>query len=230
MKKVAIVQSNYIPWKGYFDLIAHVDEFILYDDVQFTKNDWRNRNRIKTPKGGEWLSIPVGPAINRRIRDVTLPNNGWGERHWRSLDANYRKAAHFSEIAAMIEPVYRGALPDRLSDLNRKLIELICGYLGIATHIRASWDYPCEDGAGKSDRIVSLCRQAGASAYISGPAARAYLDERTFARTGIDVHWFNYDGYRPYPQLWGPFVHEVTILDLMFNCGKDAPSYMKIAS
>jgi len=106
MKKVAIVQSNYIPWKGYFDLIASVDEFILYDDVQFTKNDWRNRNRIKTPRGVEWLSIPVGKDINRRIRDVKINDLSWQKKHWMTLSGNYKRSAKFKEVAEFLEPLY----------------------------------------------------------------------------------------------------------------------------
>ncbi|CAM5188627.1 putative protein [Castellaniella defragrans] len=130
MKKVAILQSNYIPWKGYFDLIAHVDEFILYDDVQFTKNDWRNRNRIKTPQGVQWLSIPVGQNINRRIRDVAIDAR-WQPVHWKTLAQNYRRAPHFTEIAEILEPLYSESAYQSLSQVNRRFIEAICGYLSI---------------------------------------------------------------------------------------------------
>lgn len=100
VKKIAILQSNYVPWKGYFDLIAAVDEFILYDDMQFTKNDWRNRNQIKTPQGVQWLTVPVGKDIHRRIRDVQLVD-GWQIKHWKTLESNYRRAAHFDAIASV---------------------------------------------------------------------------------------------------------------------------------
>jgi WbqC-like protein len=225
MKKVAIVQSNYIPWKGYFDLIAAVDEFILYDDAQFTKNDWRNRNRIKTPKGLEWLSIPVGQDIRRRIRDVELPERRWQERHWKTLEVNYRRAAHFAEIAALLEPLYLERSHLRLSALNREFIEAICRYLRIPTRISNSWDYELIEG--KTDRLVALVAQAGAGEYVSGPSAKSYLDERVFAERGIGLTWFDYAGYPAYPQLWGEFSHEVTILDLLFNCGRDASRYMR---
>src|SRR5205809_4777610 len=140
MKKVAILQSNYIPWKGYFDLIAAVDEFILYDDVQFTKNDWRNRNKIKTPKGLEWISIPVGQDISRRIRDVELPDHRWQEKHWKTLEANYGRAPHFAEVARLFEPLYLQRNHSHLSALNREFIEVICRYLGLSTRTSKSWD------------------------------------------------------------------------------------------
>lgn len=224
-KRVAIVQSNYIPWKGYFDLIAAVDEFILYDDVQFTTRDWRNRNRIKTPSGLQWLTVPVGNDVRRRIRDVELPQTNWKELHWKALQGSYRRAPRFDEIAGLIEPIYRGRLHGKLSALNRDLIELVCHYLGITTRITNSWDYRLLEG--KSERLADLCVQAGASGYVSGPTARSYLDERPFAERGVAVTWFDYDGYPEYPQLWGDFCHEVTVLDLLFNCGHDSHRYMK---
>lgn len=225
MKKVAILQSNYIPWKGYFDLIAAVDEFILYDDMQYTKNDWRNRNQIKTPKGVEWLTVPVGQDIDRRIRDVELHDQRWQIKHWKTLEANYAKGPHFKAIAEWLKPLYLEQSHSHLSTLNHRLLQAICGYLGIATRISHSWDYRL--GEGKSERLVDLCQQAGASEYLSGPAARDYLDESLFAAQGIAVSWFDYSGYPQYPQQWGDFTHGVSILDLLFNCGPDAPRFMK---
>ena len=225
MKKVAILQSNYIPWKGYFDLIAAVDEFIIYDEMQFTKNDWRNRNRIKTPTGIEWISIPVGQNIKRRVRDVALTSNRWQTKHWKTLESNYRRAPHFEEVAALFEPLYRKRQHTHLSVLNREFIEAVCGYLGIGTKITNSWDYMLIDG--KSDRLADLCVQCGGTEYISGPAAEGYIEQRAFAERGIELTWFDYAGYPVYPQLWGEFIHEVTILDLLFNCGVDARRYMK---
>lgn len=224
MKKVAILQSNYIPWKGYFDMIAAVDEFILYDDVQFTKNDWRNRNQIKTPQGVQWLTIPVGQDIGRRIRDVTIGTK-WQEKHWRTLESNYRRARCFEEIAMWLMPLYFDDPASHLSHLNRRFIDAICNYLGIKTKLSSSWDYSLIEG--KTERLVDLCAQVGGTEYISGPAARDYIEEGEFKEWGIELTWFDYSGYPEYPQLWGGFEHGVTILDLLFNCGKDAPRYMR---
>lgn len=228
MKKVAILQSNYIPWKGYFDIIASVDEFILYDEVQFTKNDWRNRNRIKTPAGLQWLSIPVGTDLQRRVRDVPLPEGGWRRRHWRSLECNYRRAAHFAETEPLVRPLYQAGAQATLSQLNRAFIEAICGYLGITTRITDSSLY--RPAGSRSERLVDLCAQAGAGVYVSGPSARAYLDEAAFQARGMAVAWVDYSGYPPYPQLWGEFVHEVSILDLLFNCGRESSRFMKFGA
>jgi len=226
-KRVAIVQSNYIPWKGYFDMIAAVDEFILYDDMQYTRRDWRNRNQIKTPQGVQWLTVPVKVKgkYHQTIRETEIDGAGWAEAHWKALETNYRRAPHFEGVAAIFEPLYRQHQYTHLSTLNRALIEAVCCHLGITTKISSSWDYTLVDG--KTERLADLCAQAGGAEYISGPSAKDYIEEDCFAERGITLTWFDYAGYPEYPQLWGEFTHGVTILDLLFNCGKDAPNYMK---
>lgn len=225
MKKVAIVQSNYVPWKGYFDMIAAVDEFILYDDMQFTKNDWRNRNLIKTPQGVQWLTVPVGQNINRRIKDVLLKDTRWQSKHCKSLASNYRRAPHFPEISEWLDPLYLSDIHTNLSQMNRRFIEAVCGYLKIRTVISCSTDYTLAEG--KTERLADLCIQAGGTEYISGPAAKDYIDERVFTERDINLTWFDYTGYPEYPQLWGEFTHGVSILDLLFNCGNEAHRYMR---
>ncbi len=227
MKRVAIVQSNYIPWKGYFDLIAAVDEFILYDDMQYTRRDWRNRNQIKTPQGVAWLTVPVKVKgkYHQTIRETEIDGEGWANTHWKSILMNYRKAPCFDEVARLVEPIYLRNNHLFLSQLNRELLQIVCRYLGITTRITNSWDYDLVGG--KSERLAELCLQAGGTEYISGPAAKDYIDESVFSERGLKVSWFDYDGYPEYPQLWGEFVHAVTILDLLFNCGKDSPKYMR---
>lgn len=227
MKKIAILQSNYIPWKGYFDMIAAVDEFIIYDDMQFTKNDWRNRNKIKTPNGVEWITVPVGQDISRRIRDVVIADDRWKKKHWRTLEANYRRAPYFKEIALWLEPIYLQTYHN-LTVLNRTLIEAVCAYLGIHTKISNSWDYQLIEG--KTERLADLCAQASGTEYISGPAAKDYIDDHCFIERGIKLTWFDYVGYPEYQQLWGEFAHGVSILDLLFNCGKESPNFMRYVS
>lgn len=227
MKKVAILQSNYIPWKGYFDLIAAVDEFILFDDMQYTRRDWRNRNKIKTPQGLQWLTVPVVTKgrYHQRIRDTEIDGSDWATAHWSSIVQNYRKAAHFDDVAEWLEPLYQGPQPLMLSELNRTLLRAVVSYLGIDTSITNSWDYDVV--AGQTERLTSLCLQAGGTEYVSGPAAKDYVDEQVFEDARIKLTWFDYDGYPEYPQLWGDFQHGVTVLDLLFNCGRDAPDYMR---
>jgi hypothetical protein len=225
MKKVAVLQSNYIPWKGYFDMIAAVDEFIVYDDVQFTKNDWRNRNKIKTSKGVEWISIPVGQNISRKIREVTCVNTIWQTKHWKTLSGNYARAPYFGEVAEFLKPLYMDEEYATLSQANRRFIEAICGYLGISTLISDSSQY--EVMGRKTDSLIGICGESGASHYLSGPSAKNYLVEGLFEQAGIEVSWFSYDGYREYQQLWGDFEHQVSILDLLFNCGPESRNFMQ---
>jgi hypothetical protein len=227
MKKIAILQSNYIPWKGYFDMIAAVDEFILYDDMQYTRRDWRNRNQIKTPQGQQWITVPVKVKgkYHQTIRETEIDGMEWADSHWKTLALNYRRAPCYDEVALWLEPLYFGRPYLHISELNRRFIEAVCEYLGIKTIISNSWDYPLIDG--KTERLADLCARAGGTEYISGPAARNYIDEDVFAHRGIELTWFGYSGYPEYPQLWGEFVHGVTILDLLFNCGKGASRYMR---
>lgn len=227
MKKIAILQSNYIPWKGYFDMIAAVDEFILYDDMQYTRRDWRNRNQIKTPQGVQWLTVPVKVKgkYDQAICETEIDGTDWAKAHWKALAQNYRRASYFKEVAAIFEPIYLQRQYTHLSTLNRELIEAVCAYLCIATKISNSWDYQLIEG--KTERLADLCVQAGGTEYISGPSAKGYIEEHFFAERGIRLSWFSYEGYSEYPQLWGEFTHGVTILDLLFNCGKDAPRYMR---
>lgn len=226
-RKIAILQSNYIPWKGYFDLIAAVDEFIIYDDMQYTRRDWRNRNLIKTPQGLQWLTVPVKVKgkYSQTIRETEIDGMSWAEVHWKGLERNYRRAPCFREVAELFEPLYLKQGYTHLSMLNRRLLEAVCLYLGIRTAIKNSWDYVLVDG--KAERLIDICRQAQGTEYISGPAAKDYIHEEQFANYGIKLTWFDYSGYPEYPQLWGEFAHGVTILDLLFNCGKEAPRYMK---
>nr|WP_315194005.1 WbqC family protein [uncultured Aquabacterium sp.] len=222
--KLAISQSNYIPWKGYFDLIASVDRFVLYDTVQFTKNDWRNRNLIKTQAGVQWLTIPVGANIHRAIRDVELPHTPWRSKHWKSLAAAYAKAPYFSEVAAWLEPIYANSSDATLSELNAHLIRAICQYLGITTEI------VFDDGRHRqTDRVlklVELCQLHHADTYVSAPAGRNYIQGGVFNEHGIDLEWFEYPDYPRYPQLHGAFVHQVSVLDALFNCGAHPESFL----
>lgn len=221
IKRLAILQSSYIPWKGYFDIIRAVDHFILYDDVQYTKNDWRNRNRIKTATGLCWLTIPVhlGGRFGQAIKDVEVADPRWAVKHWKSLTTHYAKARFASDLFGLLSNCYtEAATLSKLSAVNELFIRRICGLLGIETSIARSMDYALDGD--RVDRLIGLCRQVGASEYLSGPAAKNYLDETRFNEFGIAVRWMDYAGYPPYPQLHNPpFVHEVTVLDLLLNVG-----------
>ncbi|KIP16299.1 wbqC-like family protein [Burkholderia sp. MSHR3999] len=224
-KRVAILQSNYIPWKGYFDLIAACDEFVLYDDAQYTRRDWRNRNQIKTPQGVQWLSVPVKVKgkYHQSIRETEIDGTDWAPQHWKRLQQNYARAPHFARYADTLEALYLGRRYDTLSELNRTLLTWVNEQLEIGTRISSSSDYDLHGN--RTEKLLNLCVQAGATEYLSGPAARSYLDESLFAQANVAVRWFDYPAYPEYPQQWGAFVHGVTVLDVLFNCGPDARRY-----
>lgn len=228
-KKIAILQSNYIPWKGYFDLINSVDEFIIYDDMQYTVDDWRNRNRIKTGQGIQWLTIPVSKKgrLNKKISEIKVADARWTKKHWNTLTNAYAKADHFKEYAELFEDLYlnKANTLESLSEINFLFMTEINNILGISTNMRLSSEFDL--GEGKTERLLNICRQTGADTYLSGPAARDYLDESIFTRDGINVQWMDYSNYPEYPQLHGEFEHGVTVLDLLFNTGREATRYMK---
>ena len=224
-KKVAILQSNYIPWKGYFDLINMVDEFIVYDVVQFTKRDWRNRNKIKTRSGTQWLTIPVKHiSFHQSIAETVVSGQEWRVKHWSTLRHNYAKARYFKKYSESLYELYQTE-EIYLTKINLDFIRKINEILGIKTKISSCFDYDLVEG--KSERLLSLCQQANASVYLSGPAAKDYLDVKLFEEENIMIQWMDYTGYKEYRQLYPPFVQDVTILDLIFNEGPDARKYMK---
>ncbi|WP_217522775.1 WbqC family protein [Vibrio metschnikovii] len=227
MKKIAISQSNYIPWKGYFDLINMVDEFVLYDDMQYTKRDWRNRNKIKTPQGLKWLSIPVDVKGKyfQKINETIVADPKWSLIHWKTIKQCYSKAPFFSEYKDIFEDFYMNNKEECLSLINAQLIKTINSILGINTKVTWSSDYELLDG--QTEKLLGICKQADANLYFSGPAAKCYFDEALAEKMGIQVKWVDYSGYPEYHQLNPPFEHGVSILDLIFNEGPEAINFMK---
>lgn len=230
-KRAAIIQPNYIPWKGYFDVIANVDEFVLLDDVQYTRRDWRNRNRIKTSSGVAWLTIPVATRGHYAapICEIEISDSGWVERHLHTIRQHYATAASAGEMNGLIAQWYdRAGAMQRLADVDELFIREISRFLGIETRIRRSSEL--EPREGRNERLVDLCAKIGATTYVSGPSAREYLDESMFASAGIAIEFADYSGYPEYPQLHPPFDHAVSIIDLLMNTGAGAPKYMKHVS
>ena len=225
IKKVAIIQSNYIPWKGYFDIINSADAFVVYDEVQYTKNDWRNRNLIKTPNGREWITIPVRHnKLNHRICEISILSPNWKDKHLKTLQSNYARAKCFDDVKKMVFDWY-SIDSDLLSEINRHFIENICSFLNINTLIIDSRDLNLKGD--RNERLVEVCKKLGAEVYLSGPTAKSYLDKSMFSQEGIQVDWMDYSGYKEYDQLYPPFENNVSILDLIFNTGKEASNYMK---
>ncbi len=227
MKKIGVSQSNYIPWRGYFDIIAECDVFVLYDDMQYTRRDWRNRNKIKTPHGLQWLTIPVevkGRYL-QKINETRVADPLWSTSHWMKIQQNYRDAEFFSEISELLGATYLHGSFCLLSDWNRSLIETICTFLKIDTVIVDSRELTLIDG--KSERLLDICQQLGGDEYISAPAAKNYLDESVFSHAGVKLSWADYSDYPRYSQLHGDFEPLVSIVDLLFNHGSNATNFMK---
>jgi hypothetical protein len=225
-KKIAILQSNYIPWKGYFDIIAAVDEFIFYDEVQYTKNDWRNRNRIKTPAGVQWITVPVYQKnLQQKISETQVSNYKWAVKNWNTIKSNYGRAPYFKSFSGPLEDFYNTTNLTLLSEINRFLITLLSEMIGIKTRLTNSADYVLDGDP--TERLVNLCKQANAGVYLSGLAAKSYLNENLFKQNQIKVEWMDYGGYKEYEQLYPPFDHFVSIIDLLFAKGPEAKNYMK---
>jgi hypothetical protein len=226
-RKIAIVQSNYIPWKGYFDMINMVDEFVLYDTAQYTRRDWRNRNKIKSPQGPMWLSIPVDVKGKyfQKIKDTRISDKNWNLKHWQSIRHSYAKSKCFSEYKDFLEELYLTPGEDFLSDVNHRFLSALCKEMGIQTRIRCSSEFELPED--KTEKLIAICRQCEAHEYLSGPAAKDYLDEALFNSQNIKVAWMDYSDYPEYEQLYPPFDHAVSIIDLLCNTGKDFFRYMK---
>ena len=228
MKKVAISQSNYIPWIGYFDLISKVDEFILFDSAQFTRRDWRNRNKIYTSRGLEWITVPVVTKgkFTQSIYDTSISDPGWGKKHWLKLYETYRTSKYYSNMSKYFEEFYLGNDEKFLTEINYTLIKIVCSILEIDTKITLCREYQTTEGCATS-RLLKLCKSAGADTYLSGPAAMNYFDMDIAKQENIQVEWMHYPKYKEYGQLHSPFDIRVSILDLIFNVGKDANSYLR---
>lgn len=224
-KRVAVLQSSYIPWKGYFDIIHDVDTFVFYDDVQFTYQDWRSRNRIIANGRPFWLTVPTGSNIKRMINEVPLLDPNWQRKHWSTIRHAYTKARHFHEYAGFVEHLYMDTDWKSLSEMNQSVTRCIsCELLGIQTEFRDSLEYAATGS--KLDRLIDLLVKVGATHYLSGPAARSYIDPQRFEQVGIQLEYKDYSGYPEYKQLSDRFEHTVSILDLIFNTGPDATHYI----
>lgn len=227
MKKAIITQSNYIPWKGYFDSIAQVDVFVVYDDMQYTKRDWRNRNLIKTAQGLKWLSIPVEVSGKyfQKIRDTKVADSKWALSHWDILKQNYKDAQSYKEVVEWVEELYRSCNFEFLTDINMHFLTQINSFLGINTEIRFSSEFDLAEE--KTQRLVDICRELKVTDYYSGSAAKAYMDESLFEKESIKIHYWDYNNYPEYAQLYPPFEHGVSILDLIFSEGAKSKEFLK---
>ncbi len=226
MTTVAIIQSSYVPWKGYFDIIADSDVFVFYDDAQYTARDWRNRNKLKGEQGTFWMTVPVdAPARDARVCDVALAGDHWASQHWKTIAHYYGKAPHFARYEAFLREAYLERRWTSLSALNQHLITTIAReFLGLRTEFV---DATTLDASGRQQaRLLDMLGKLEATRYISGPAARAYIEPAGFEAAGVELLYKDYSGYPVYPQFHGAFEHGVSIIDLLMHVGDQAPAYI----
>ncbi len=222
---VAVDQPNYIPWKGYFDLIHDVDLFVFYNDVQYTVRDWRNRNKIITPNGEKWLSIPCGKDTNRLICEVKMKEHDWQRKHYETIHFAYGRCPFYEWVEPLLEDVYLEHKWEYLYELDVYLTEHIArDYLGITTKFADSRNY-YTTGV-KHERMLNLLKSIGTNVYESGPAAKDYIITEDYKKSNIELRWKSYDGYPIYRNKVGAFSHNVSIIDLLCNVGEKAPFYI----
>lgn len=224
--RISIIQSCYIPWRGFFDLIGRCDEYVIFDQAQYVKRHWASRNRIKTAAGIKWLTIPVVSKGRRgQTIDAVEIEHPWAEKHWRTIELAYRRAPYFETMAPRVRGWYgRAAKETLLTEINVLFLREIAALLGLATRVVRDTAYPAQ-GA-KTERLLAIIRAAGADTYLSGPSAKDYLDVPLLTGAGIAVEWMSYEGYPQYSQLHGEFESAVSVLDLLFNVGPDASRYL----
>jgi hypothetical protein len=221
---VGVLQSNYLPWRGYFDIIRSVDLLVFHDDLQYTKGDWRNRNKLKTTAGLKWMTVPVRYLHTRqRICDTEIDyGHKWERRHLNLFREGYASASNFEVGLSLLSEGISGTCRT-ISELNVRMIDLVCEYLEISTPRRMSSDLNLKGH--KSERLLDLMHKVGGTTYLSGPSGKTYIDVNLFRRAGIGLEFKTYD-YDPYPQLWGGFINAVSVLDLIANMGSESVHYL----
>lgn len=226
-KKIIITQSNYIPWKGYFDAIAACDCFVIYDDVQYTRRDWRNRNIIKGPFAEKWLTIPVAVKgkFEQQINETGIADTNWNTQHLQVLNSFYAKAPHYGNVSEWVNNLYANCHFQLLTEINQYFLEAVLSFLGIKTTVLRSESFVTTED--RNERLAEICQQLNADEYLTGPAAKNYIDEKVFKTKGIKVSYIDNSGYKMYPQLGTAFKHNVSILDLIYNTGTEAYQYLK---
>ncbi len=213
----AISQSNYLPWKGYFHLIAKADIFIFYDTVDFTKRDWRSRNKIMTPQGPLWLTIPVGSNRGKAIQEVVLPTGSWRENHLETIRRNYSKFPFIQDVMDLLSPVFEDKNITTLSEFNQAIILRIASYLDINTKFYNASEFKTKGE--RVQRLIDMCEKVEADTYLSGPAAKNYITDE-FNEIKLDLKWMDYGPYETYHQHGQNFSHYVSIIDSIASLGK----------
>lgn len=225
MSKVIITQPNYIPWKGYFSNMRGVDYLVMYDDVQYTKRDWRNRNFIITKNGPLLLTIPVNTKgkFYQKINQTTVSDKNWNQKHWNLIEDNYKKTKFFYEYKNHFYDLYFSIQTDIISEINLIFIQKIIELLNLNIKIIKSSDLNISGD--RNTRLLNICKTLDCDTYYSGPAAKSYMDEEMFTNNSIQVKYYDYNNFKEYKQNWDGFTHQVSILDMFFNLGSETINY-----
>ncbi|MHA1279978.1 MAG: WbqC family protein [Candidatus Helarchaeota archaeon] len=225
---LSIIQPSFIPWRGYFNIIGRSDIFVFLDDVQYEKGSWRNRNKIKTHNGLQWITVPVltKGMLEQNVNEVLINNKtNWPKKILSSVYFAYKKAPFFYRYYNWFEKILLQPW-EMLCDLDISMTKQIAGFLTIQTDFVKSSQLRVPLELKGVDRILYICQKLKAKQYISGPRAKAYLgDGSSFAQKGIELIYQQYN-YPEYPQLHGAFEPAVSIIDLLFNCGDESRKYI----
>ncbi|MBY5331618.1 WbqC family protein [Rhizobium leguminosarum] len=217
MKRVAIIQSSYLPWRGFFDLISRCDEYVIYDQVAYSKGHWHNRNKIKTATGTRWITIPVmtSDRFGQPIEDVEIKGD-WAQSHFAQIRQAYKTAPAAKVFLPVIESLYKQFEKlQLLTEVNELFLRHVVEMLKLDVVITRDRIY--SPRGARSERVLATCLAAGATHYLSGPSAKVYLDEAMFRDAGVTVEWMSYGPYPEYTQLHGPFDGQVSIIDPILN-------------
>ncbi len=219
--RIAICQPTYLPWLGYFDLMDQVDTFVLLDNVQFEKQSWQQRNRIKTPTGLQWLTVPVvfRGRLSQRIHEVEIRDAAFGRKHLRGVELNYAHAPFFREFFPALSTILKEIAPQtHLADLNLQLIQWLTGILGIRTPLLRASTLGVEGK--RTELLAGICRKLGASQYVSPIGSAEYLlaEIDILARAGVETVFHHYE-HPSYAQQFPPFAAFASVIDLIFNEG-----------
>ncbi|NQU59147.1 MAG: WbqC family protein [Rhodospirillales bacterium] len=212
-------QPVYLPWLGLFHKIALADRFISFNQVQYQAKDWNNRNKIKTPQGPIWMTVPVlrKGRLEKSYQDIEINNSiNWGRKHWQAMRLNYAKAPFFGKYADYFEDIYAREWRT-LMELNETMLQWFVDTLGIDIKIESAGDFDFQGT--KGDLVADMCRKTGATTYIFGVQGRDYADIAAFESAGVKLYFQDYT-HPEYPQLSETFEPYMSIVDLLFNCGE----------
>ncbi|HBP12222.1 MAG TPA: hypothetical protein DD452_09805 [Nitrospina sp.] len=224
--RVTILQPSYLPWLGFFEQMTRSDKFVLLDDVQYTRRDWRNRNKVRVKEGWVWLTVPVQQKsrFSQSLLETRIDNSvSWRRKHLETLRQHYCKAPFFEKYFPRCQQIYEKDW-EFLFDLCLETIQFLKEEMGIETPLLRSSEMKLSGE--KTERLVSICRELGATHYLSGESGSDYISQEDFSNPGIELEYQNYE-HPVYPQRYPGFVPHLSTIDLLFNCGEQSLSILK---